>query len=77
MGISFDAAAPRRNCARVAFVQTREVCCRSLRVIIWAILAALATPSTPATLRKVGRFAAGARIHDVTDRHVSGNAPER
>jgi hypothetical protein len=31
-------------------------------VIICAVLAALATLSTPDTLRKVGRFAAGAQI---------------
>ena len=39
-----------------------RVCCRCLRVIICAVLAALATLSTPDTLRKVGRFAAGAQI---------------
>ena len=57
-----DAAAPRRDCARVASAQTREFAVVVEMVIICAVLAALATLATPDTLRKVGRFAAGAQI---------------
>lgn len=54
-----NAALPRGNCAGAHRFPSLPLL---VRVIICDVLAALATTSTPDTLRKVGRFAAGAQI---------------